>query len=1248
MKRSHLKKTVSLLVALLLAVGLTQPVFAVKGKEATENIVSATAVTGADLPAFSVLPEGVTENTELTVQEVIVSLLMGSGLTEEQLGQAPDDYNAFAKSLGMIDGSEDLDAICTTDQLDTLTGPAQALYDALHREDGKLVPLFLNGRAQPIFPYTSGAVSTVDNSAYARYGGHAAAEEPYDNANSDIIRYFVYVETNYDTDGDGKLDLVKALVQVPRAAAEGDYQAATIFEARPYITGCTTLNGRDSAQAYTEGEYDYNDLYSQPDKRVPSGEPIGTLEAAAGADSNEWYYWNPYENMYDYEDLDWYDYYLVRGFAVVESGGIGTRGSEGFETCGTDLEIDAFKCIIEWLHGDRVAYTDKTDNIPVKADWSAGSVGMTGRSYAGTTQFGLSTTGVEGLKTIVPVAGIASWYEYTNFQGIQVRRGANYVDTLAAYCAGRYLDPEDWAAMSPRYTTYLYQLRKDQLDNPGDYFDPVWTSRDYTLNADKIKIPALIVHGLNDDNVRTKESDLMYQAFQKAGQDVKFIFHQDGHLTPTYPAGGIEFLVGGQLYDEILNQWFSHYLCDVDNDAENMPAVLAQSNQDPDVWNTYDSWEAASDLILNGTSKEDITISSNYSSAGVTSRNWRDKFTADSTGGSAMFKANVEEDTVIKGAVAVNFTASVSNVTANQNTTPRGASAANEAPRGVANVVDHDNYVNPLTFGLDQDSGADLRSYADEPFVAPDDGGLLNRDSLMVSAMLVDLSAESFPTVSVSGSYVPKQVLKADGAWQGGGLKNWDFVRLTPTNVKYKIIARGWMDLCNPDAGYDSASAATKVNLVEGQTYNYTIYLQPNLYTVPAGHQLAVVIYAYEPGTVSYTQNYAITLQKDSVVATIPVDSGAGEENAYHEFVNLTVNAGEHGSVSATEEGQVGVGAEVTLTARPEVGYRLDGWTVNGEDAGNDINLTLTIEEDTVVEATFVVRNSSGIGGGDTGDNTPVDNPVDAPEAENGNVSVSPESAKPGEQVTVTLEPDSGYEADTVTVTDEDGKEIPVTENSDGTYTFTMPEGKVTVTATFAKSEEDTQPVDTELPFTDVAEDSWYYDDVAYAYDKGLMKGTGETTFAPDLTTTRGMIITILYRLEKEPAVTDLSTFNDVEAGAYYADAVAWAQKNNIASGYSATTFGPNDPITREQLAIFLYRFAQFKAIAVDASGSLSKFKDAESVSDYAVDAMTWACNIGLINGDNNGNLLPQGNATRAQAAAVLHRAAETMNLIAD
>ena len=245
-----------------------------------------------------------------------------------------------------------------------------------------------------------------------------------------------------------------------------------------------------------------------------------------------------------------------------------------------------------------MAYTDKTSNIQIHADWSNGSVGMTGRSYAGTTQFGLATTGVEGLKTIVPVAGIASWYEYTNSQGISTRSSTAYTNTLAAYCAGRYLDSEaavaaaksdgitdyvssgDYASISDKYSDYLGELSNQQTRLNGDYASETaakdsdtWEIRDYTLHADKIQCPALIVHGLNDYNVRTKEFQLMYNAFTKAGENVKLLLHQDGHLTPTYPAGNYVFDIGDSSYDEILNRWFSHYLYGVENGAEDMSAA---------------------------------------------------------------------------------------------------------------------------------------------------------------------------------------------------------------------------------------------------------------------------------------------------------------------------------------------------------------------------------------------------------------------------------------------------------------------------------------------------------------------------------------------------------------------------------------------------------------------------------------------------------------------------------------------------
>ena len=452
------RRILTLLLTLVMVLSL------LPGTALAVNDSSAPAVTYADLADINgtaLVPDGAGENTELTVADAVRALLLWTGMTEQQLGSFPDDYLAQARSMGMIDADTDADAPCTLAAYRQMKAVADQMYDALHTD--KLQPLYMNGMAQPIFPYTTGEVT-----------------EGYSNDESDIIRYCVYVETNYDTDDDGKLDLVKALVQIPRAAMEGNYKAATIYEARPYITGCNeSMNPGENLGS--EG-YDISKLYSQPDKRVPAGTAT-TAEAATNANSADWYYWNPSEWMYDYEDLNWYDYYLVRGFAVVECGGLGTKGSDGFETCGTDLEIDAFKCVIEWLHGDRVAYTDKTSNVAISADWSSGKVGMTGRSYAGTTQFGLATTGVAGLETIVPVAGIASWYEYTNSQGISTNSLVNYSERLGWYCNGRYLDPDDYATIAEKYGNYMYQIQQDQLKSNGDYSEH-WATRDYTLDAE--------------------------------------------------------------------------------------------------------------------------------------------------------------------------------------------------------------------------------------------------------------------------------------------------------------------------------------------------------------------------------------------------------------------------------------------------------------------------------------------------------------------------------------------------------------------------------------------------------------------------------------------------------------------------------------------------------------------------------------------------------------------------------------------
>ena len=246
-----------------------------------------------------------------------------------------------------------------------------------------------------------------------------------------------------------------------------------------------------------------------------------------------------------------------------------------------------------------------------------------------------------------------------------------------------------------------------------------------------------------------------------------------------------------------------------------------------------------------------------------------------------------------------------------------------------------------------------------------------------------------------------------------------------------------------------------------------------------------------------------------------------------------------------------------------------------------------------------------------------------------GTVTADPTAAKAGATVTLTPAPDAGYQVGTVAVTDRFGEAVAVTEQAGGTYTFTMPNGQVTVTVTFEQAP---------LPFPDVTEGDWFYDAVRYAYETGLMDGVEDNLFAPNSETTRAQLVTILYRLAGEPEPGGDSGFSDVAAGIWYTDAVAWAAENGIVNGVSDTEFAPGDDITREQLAAILYRYAAYQGYDVSQRADLSGFGDASSIRPYAQEALSWASAQGLVLGFEDGSLRPQGTASRAQIAAVLMR----------
>lgn len=345
-------------------------------------------------------------------------------------------------------------------------------------------------------------------------------------------------------------------------------------------------------------------------------------------------------------------------------------------------------------------------------------------------------------------------------------------------------------------------------------------------------------------------------------------------------------------------------------------------------------------------------------------------------------------------------------------------------------------------------------------------------------------------------------------------------------------------------------------------------------------------------------------------------------------------------------------GGKVTLTL--ERGNLPDGAvvTVSGTDeAGNAVTLTdngdgtysaslpnktqtytfiavydgsQTIAPKTDVATVKVQQRSSG-----GGEPAKPSFPVKISNSGDGVAKVDRSYASAGDKVTITVTPGRNASVQRITVTDKDGERLKLTENRDGTYSFTMPSGTANVYVRFSGSG---------LPFADVPSGSWYYDDVAYVYDTGLMTGLTVTAFGPNLSTTRGMIVTILWRMENEPAAKHGCPFADVRRGSYYEQAIAWAAENGIVTGFDASTFAPDQAITREQLAAILFRFAAYRGMdAVTLRENLSSFQDQAAISAYAVSALNWAVGEGLMQGTGD-KLEPTGSATRAQVAAMLRR----------
>lgn len=393
------------------------------------------------------------------------------------------------------------------------------------------------------------------------------------------------------------------------------------------------------------------------------------------------------------------------------------------------------------------------------------------------------------------------------------------------------------------------------------------------------------------------------------------------------------------------------------------------------------------------------------------------------------------------------------------------------------------------------------------------------------------------------------------------------------------------------------------------------------LYVQHKGHEYDAAVTANNG---VYTANFTnphgfspFTISKTpQTVATIGTDK-------YTSFADAVSAVPANGTIEITGGTSPYTGtANKTFTVSNKTGAEI---TVNGQKIAKNGSYT------------FKYTSSSSSGGSSSGKTT---YKVTTSAVNNGGVNASPSNAEKGATITITLSPDKGYKLDKLTVTDGSGKTVSTVKKSDTVYTFTMPASAVKVGVSYVKATE----TPSETKFNDVSANDWFASAVDYVTGKGMMNGTADNTFSPKANTTRGMVVTVLYRLENQPS-TSAASFTDVASGAYYANAVAWANANGIVSGYGSGKFGPNDKVTREQLAAILYRYAQYKKydVSVGEDTNILSYDDAQSISSYAIPAIQWACGAGVVTGKSGSKLDPKGNATRAEVAAMLMRFCENV-----
>ena len=399
-----------------------------------------------------------------------------------------------------------------------------------------------------------------------------------------FIRDVVYIETDMDTDFDGQADLVKAEIIRPVESNHG-LKVPAVFTASPYNQGTNDEWGERATH-----NVNHSLTHKTADQSVPA-EP--TFPTQFSHRPVKGHVQQASQHFSDTPAYTLNNYLAVRGYAIVYAAGIGTRDSDGVQTCGSPEQTDSMKAVVEWLHGDRRAFTDRTSNITISADWCNGSVAMTGRSYLGTLATAVATTGVPGLKAIISEAAISSWYDYYRENGL-VRAAGGFqgedADTLADETFSRTKRPADFARIKPVYDKYIDQLTR-AMDRASGNYNRFWDRRNYRKDFKGIRAAVMMVHGLNDTNVKPSNVKALYDALQTLPVTSKLILHQGQHIYIN-AFRSLDF-------SEMINLWLADKLWGVANQADRvLPKVLVQDNSQPETWTAYDHWTAGQPLTF--------------------------------------------------------------------------------------------------------------------------------------------------------------------------------------------------------------------------------------------------------------------------------------------------------------------------------------------------------------------------------------------------------------------------------------------------------------------------------------------------------------------------------------------------------------------------------------------------------------------------------------------------------------------------